>query len=152
MKSLLTTLSIVTIIVIVAISSMGSKPTRVTDSSKGINFHSGTWQEALDLAKKENKLIFLDVYASWCGPCKKLKSHTFSDAEVAKYYNSKFINVSADAEKGEGIQLANMYSVHQYPTLLFVNQDGKIVHSTAGYHNSKQFLKLGQSIKQTNAD
>jgi thioredoxin 1 len=125
---------------------MDSK-TSSTDSNTGINFHTGTWQEALDLAKKENKLIFLDVYASWCGPCKKLKSHTFSDAEVANYYNSTFINVSADAENGEGIQIANTYNVHQYPTLLFIDKNGEIVKATAGYHNPKQFIKLAQSIQ-----
>jgi len=115
--------------------------------NKGINFHQGTWNEALALAKKENKLIFLDISASWCGPCKMLKANTFPNAEVGSLYNSRFINVALDGEKGEGIALARNYQVTAYPTLLFINGDGKVVKKTMGYHNPKEFLELGQSVK-----
>lgn len=60
------------------------------DSDKGIQFYRGSWEEALALAKSENKLIFLDVYATWCGPCKKLKKYVFSSEKAGNYFNSKF--------------------------------------------------------------
>ncbi|MDA3818623.1 MAG: thioredoxin family protein [Prolixibacteraceae bacterium] len=117
------------------------------EEAKGISFHQGTWNEALVLAKKENKLIFLDISASWCPPCKMLKANTFPNAEVGSLYNSRFINVALDGEKGEGISLARNYQVTAYPTLLFINGDGKVVKKTMGYHNPKKFLELGQSVK-----
>jgi uncharacterized protein YyaL (SSP411 family) len=57
-------------------------------------------------AKKENKLIFVDAYASWCGPCKLMVKNIFPLKTVGDYYNSHFINAKIDMEKGEGIELA----------------------------------------------
>ena len=117
-----------------------------TKSDEGITFHIGTWQQALDLAKKENKMIFLDAYASWCGPCKKMKRTTFADKNVADYYNKNFINVAIDMEKGEGPMLAERYSVEAYPTLIFIKPDGKLFGKTMGFHSVSQFLEIGQKV------
>jgi|TARA_R110000782_G_scaffold236819_3_gene322974 thioredoxin len=116
------------------------------DTPDGIQFYKGAWKETLAIAKKENKLIFLDVYATWCGPCKKLKAYTFSDANVGSFYNNNFINVATDGEKGEGIELAKKYGVKAYPTLLFINSSGEIVYKTAGYHKADDFELLGKHI------
>ena len=71
--------------------------------AQGITFIEGKpWKEVLALAKRSNKLIFLDAYATWCGPCKDLQRDVFTDNEVAKVYNPAFINVKMDMEKGEG--------------------------------------------------
>ena len=112
----------------------------------GIIFQNKTWDEVLQLAKKEEKYIFLDVYASWCGPCKMLKRTTFSDKVVGSFYNENFINVAFDAEKGEGINIAQQYRVSGYPTLMFISPEGKVVRSVMGYHNSEQLLKLGEQF------
>lgn len=114
--------------------------------SKGIQFFEGTWDEALALAKQENKLIFLDVYATWCGPCKRLKANTFPDPEVGRLYNGNFINVMIDGEKGEGPELRRKYGVRGYPTLMFIDHEGNVVERTSGYRNPDQFLKLGQQV------
>lgn len=112
----------------------------------GISFQQGTFNDALLLAKKGNKVVFLDIYATWCGPCKMLKRNTFSDSEVGEVFNKNFINIAIDAEKGEGEEIARKYKVSGFPTLLFVNPDGSVVKSTMGYHNPKQFIELGKSV------
>ncbi|MBS1740482.1 thioredoxin family protein [Elizabethkingia miricola] len=117
-----------------------------SDSKNGIQFHKGSWEEALQAAKKEHKLIFLDIYATWCGPCKLLKMHTFSNAEVGKLYNQNFVNVSLDGEKGDGAMLADKYAIRGYPSLLFIDGDGNIVGQTTGYYSPKEFIKIGHSI------
>lgn len=135
--------------IIIAIVIVAFKPSGVdfnTDTEGGIQFHKGTFNEALQLAKKENKLIFLDIYATWCGPCKQLKAKTFSNTEVGKFYNQKFINVAIDGEKGEGIELASKFNVRGYPTLLFLDKNGTIVTRTGGYHNSEEFIELGKTV------
>jgi len=122
-------------------------PGKENESAEGtvIQFNSGSWNEVLALAKKENKPVFLDISASWCGYCKRMKANVFTDIEVAKYYNSTFINVSVDGEKGEGVELAKKYGVKGYPTFVFLNSDGSLAYQTSGYHNQGKFLELGKN-------
>jgi len=114
------------------------------DEEEGIQFFRGNWEAAKALAAKENKIIFLDIYASWCGPCKALKRNTFSDSEVGTFYNKHFINVALDGEAGEGSDLAQKYRIKGYPTLLFMDSNGQLIKKAAGYHNPKAFLSLGK--------
>lgn len=100
--------------------------------AEGIEFSKGNWQQALDQAKKENKLIFMDCYTSWCGPCKMLAKTVFTDPEVGTLFNENFVNVKMDMEQGEGKQLKERYQVKAYPTLFFINGDGEVVHCVVG--------------------
>lgn len=140
-----TILSFLTISLLLSFLTVQSENPVDTDHA-GIRFFEGTWDEALAQAKKENKLIFLDVYATWCGPCKKLSALTFPDPEVGNYYNNRFINVKVDGEKGEGLTLRQRYGVRGYPTLLFINHKGEVVHRTAGFRDPSRFLELGKSV------
>jgi len=115
------------------------------DKAESIQFHRGSWNEALAKAVQQNKLIFLDIYTTWCGPCKRLKATTFANSRVGKYFNENFINVSLDGETGDGLLLANQYNITGYPTLLFINKDGKVVASADGYLDAGELLKLGKS-------
>jgi len=112
----------------------------------GIEFHQGSWSEALKKAQQEKKPVFLDVYATWCGPCKMLKARTFPNEEVGEFYNANFINVAVDGEKGEGLELARKYKVRGYPTLLYIDSEGKVIAQTAGYRNPKQFIQIGEQV------
>ncbi|MBE0663356.1 MAG: thioredoxin fold domain-containing protein [Bacteroidales bacterium] len=127
----------------IATEPAGGNP---TETVQGIQFYEGSWAEALKLAKKENKLVFLDIYATWCGPCKKLKANTFPDEAVGEFYNANFINLALDGEKGEGRELARQYAIKGYPTLLFVDHTGAVVARTTGYHSPDKFLGLGKEV------
>ena len=96
----------------------------------GINFlHGTTWTEAVAKAKAENKLIFIDFYTQWCGPCLNMAQTVFSLPTVGYYYNQTFINLKIDAEEGEGITLAKKYGVRSYPTYAFIDPaTEEIVH------------------------
>lgn len=112
-------------------------------AQEGIVFTEGTWFQILDKAKKEDKVIFMDAYTTWCGPCKKMARETFTQESVGDFFNTNFINVKMNMEKGEGIQLAREYRVRAYPTLLFIDGDGKEVHRALGYHDGEKFLEVG---------
>jgi thioredoxin-related protein len=128
------------------ISAGPSKSDSKTEKENGIQFYQGNWEEALQKGKNEGKPIFLDISASWCGPCKMLKSKTFPNNEVGKYYNANFINVMVDGEKGEGIELARKYKIRGYPTLIFLDSTGKVIAQTAGYRNPSQFIEIGKQV------
>ncbi len=113
--------------------------------AQGIEFFQGTFDEALAKAKNENKIVFMDAYAEWCGPCKRMAATTFKEAEVGRFFNDNFINVKMDMEKGEGPGLQNRFDVTAYPTLLFVGADGKLVHKGVGGYPSEQFMALART-------
>ncbi len=108
-----------------------------------IKFFEGSWQEALEAAKKSDKLIFVDAYTTWCGPCKKMEKEIFTDKKVADYYNYKFINVRMDMERGEGLAFAQKYLVRVYPNFLFIDADGVVMHRRAGSMDAASFVGLG---------
>lgn len=111
----------------------------------GIKFSEGNWDALLAKAKAQNALIFMDAYATWCGPCKMMSNQVFTDGEVGNYYNTHFINVKMDMEKGEGIDLAKKYEVQAYPTLLFIDGDGQLVHRMVGFQGTEEFIELGKT-------
>ncbi len=111
----------------------------------GIEFSTAKWKEILQLAKDSDKLIFMDAYTTWCGPCKMMTRDIFPQKTVGDFYNKNFINVKMDMEKGEGKMLSEKYNVVAYPTLLFIAADGTLVHRVAGYHDESQFLELGET-------
>lgn len=110
----------------------------------GIEFFTGSWQQVLDEAKAGRKLIFVDAYAEWCGPCKAMARNSFPNEEVGKLYNQQFVNYQFDMEKGEGPAFAARYGVTAYPTLLFLNYKGEVVHRVLGYQSPAQLLAEGR--------
>ena len=97
--------------------------------ASGVRFRDGTWEEIKTIAKKENKLIFIDFYTVWCAPCKAMLKEVFTDKTLGDYYNKHFVSIKVDAEKGEGIMLAQKYGVGGFPTFLFVNTNEDVVYS-----------------------
>jgi thiol-disulfide isomerase/thioredoxin len=111
-----------------------------------IQFLEKPWPEIVAQAKKENKLIFMDAYATWCGPCKWMAANIFTNDSVADYYNRMFVCTKFDMEKGEGLTLRKTYEVKAYPTLLFINANGEMVHKKVGAAQKIQdYINLGMT-------
>lgn len=117
--------------------------------TEGVQFYEASWNDILIKADKENKLIFVDIHASWCSPCKMLKKHTFPDKEVGKFFNKNFINASFDGEEGDGIELVEKYNVQAYPTLLILDKKGNVVAQTMGFMQSDYLIRFGESALKT---
>jgi thioredoxin-related protein len=120
-----------------------------TQAMAQMKFQHGSWDEILAKAADQDKIIFVDAYADWCGPCKMMDKNVFSNTSVGEYYNETFLNVKIDMEKGEGPGLARKYKVRAYPSFLFVDSNGELVHRGIGYQPVDQFLALGQAASDT---
>ena len=126
------------------ISFAASAQKQQADESKQIIFIENSWNEALKQAAAQNKYIFVDAYASWCGPCKMLRLTTFKNSKAALFYNKNFINISIDMEKGQGPKLAAQWRLQAYPTLIIFNTKGEPVLGTVGYIKADDLIKFGQ--------
>lgn len=151
------------IVLISTANLLGQTPVskETTESVKWLTF-----EEAVALNKKEKKLIFIDVYTTWCGPCKMMDKFTFSDPEVAPILNRNFYPVKLNAEQRENIMFngntfkfvdngasgyhelaaALLGNKLQYPTFVFMTEDMKIMQAIAGYHKAPEFHKIIQFI------
>lgn len=108
--------------------------------NRSIEFREGKWEMILKQARKEKKMIFVDSYTSWCGPCKVLAKMVFTNDTVADYFNRHFVNVKVDMEKGEGPVLAKKYDVRAFPTLLFLDDEGKLLHCVVGFQSAQKLI------------
>lgn len=119
----------------------------ILQEESGIRFKNITLEKAKKMAAESDKLIFIDAHTSWCGPCKRMAATSFKEEEVGEIYNEKFINLKIDMEKdADGPEVARMYKVKAYPTLLFVNSDGKLIKQSVGFMNSDQLIALANSV------
>jgi thioredoxin-related protein len=119
----------------------------LAQNNPGIQFQNLSWSQLLAKAKSERKLIFVDAFTTWCGPCKQMSAEVFPEKTVGDFFNTNFINAKIDMEKGEGLTIAEKYQVEAYPTYLFVNGDGKIVHKAIGYYEAPDFVSIGKDAK-----
>lgn len=123
----------------------------------GINFENGlTWQQVKEKAKTENKYIFVDCFATWCGPCKQMDKNVYPTDSVGDFYNKTFISVriqcdtsknddeAAKTAYADAHHILMEYQIKAFPTFLFLSPDGKLVHKGLGYQKPGNFISLGQ--------
>jgi len=113
--------------------------------NRSVIFEEGSLEETKQKAKKENKLIFIDTYATWCLPCKYLEKELFTRDSIADFYNTHFLNLKIDIEKGEGIDFARGHKISLLPTLVFLNANGEVIHQLVGF-NDEALVLLGKQI------
>ena len=116
--------------------------------NSGIEFSTLTFEQAKTKAKASNQLIFIDAFASWCGPCKKMAASSFKDAAVGELFNNKFINLKVDCElDADGLEIARLYKVRAYPTLLIVDSQGNLKKKVVGFQSAERLIELANSIE-----
>ncbi|MBC9909924.1 thioredoxin family protein [Chitinophaga varians] len=125
---------------------------QLTRAQNGISFFNGSWKEVQEEATRQQKMIFVDVYTEWCGPCKYMDREVFTDTTVARKYAAHFIAYKLDAEKGEGVELSRRYNVGAYPTFLFLNSGGYVVHKVTGEREKAPFIGLADVAVKAGAD
>ncbi len=115
-------------------------------SAEGINFEHTSLEAALKKAKAENKPLFIDVYATWCGPCKYLTNHVFVEEELGDYMNEHFINLKLDGEEGDGDFLMAEFGLDAYPTMLFLSPDKQELNRIVGAVSADEILEVSKGV------
>lgn len=119
-------------------------------SAQGINFFEGTFDEAKAEAAKQEKLIFVDCYTTWCGPCKMMSRDIFPNEQVGKFYNKNYVAMKLDMEKQAGMKFGQKYAVSAYPTIYFLDETGEILQKVVGAKRIEEFIAIGKSIIKKN--
>ena len=119
--------------------------------AQGIVFTNLSFEELKQKALVEKKLLFIDFHTSWCGPCKILEKTVFPLPEIGDYLNKHFVCAQFDAEK-EGKDLAQLYNVHAYPTLLFLDEEGQLLYRQVGLVNADKLLSSAKEAMKLQDD
>jgi len=115
-------------------------------TSQALTFEKLTLPQALEKASKTHQMVFVDVSASWCGPCKQMKMEVFPAKGVGVAY-AGLISIEVDGDTPEGEQIVSAYDVEAYPTFLFLNEKGEKVYSHVGYAEETEFVELPTQAK-----
>ena len=114
-------------------------------SAQGIDFVHEDLEAAMQAAKEQDKLLFVDAYTTWCGPCKRMAKNVFTQTAAGDFYNANFVNLKLDMEKGQGPSFARKFRVGAYPTLLFLDPNGDLVFQSVGAKGLDGFLEIGKT-------
>lgn len=117
----------------------------ITIAAQGTEFQQKPYAEVLAMAKGQNKLVFVDVFTTWCGPCRHMSREIFPKKEVGDFYNDNFLNMQIDAENNEvGPMLTKTFNVTAFPTFLFINGDGELVYRFMGSRTAEKLIEEGR--------
>ena len=161
MKNILGSLSLVALFLISSCgystmsNSSGNKKNRETSTSK-IYFEDAKYQKVLDMAEAEQKPVFLDFYTDWCAPCRWLEKDAFHNEAAAKYFNANLISLKVNAEKGEGVDLAQKFKITAYPTVIYLKPNGQEISRHIGMTTASKLVGMARKsvklIEEENAE
>ena len=119
--------------------------TKKVTAVNGVEFTpSDNLTAVLDMAAGKEKLVFVDFYTTWCLPCKLMDEDVFTDKGIGELMNDNFINYKIDAEKGNGPNLALLYQVNVFPTLLFLDEKGRVLVRKEGAAYQTELRSLAE--------
>ncbi|WP_300705140.1 thioredoxin fold domain-containing protein [uncultured Alistipes sp.] len=97
-------------------------------------------------ATQQNKLVFIDLYATWCGPCKNMERNVFSQPEVGDFMAQHFIAAKYDIDKPTGSALAKKYGIRSIPTFLIFDTEGTLLGQITGGMPADDFIRAVEEI------
>lgn len=106
-----------------------------------------TWEALLEMAQSQHKLVFVDAFTTWCGPCKAMEREVFPDTALSSYFDTHFVSMQLNMESPQGRAFARVYPVDAYPSLLFIAPDGRLLKMNVGAVNIAKLLAIAHYIQ-----
>ena len=126
---------------------MRERPAR---EKPGIQMFEGSYADALAKARAENKMVFVDCYTQWCGPCKIMDAEVFPRRDVGDFMNSRFVFLKLDMETDEGRTLNQRFRVRAYPTYILIDAKDNEISRFEGYMQPDAFIaKINGSLDKS---
>jgi len=119
----------------------------VSYGQRSVQFLNNNLQSAITMAQSRNKLIFVDTYAPWCIPCKKMEV-VFRDPELASYFNKTFVNLRVDMEGASGKEIHKRYNVIFLPTLMILDSKGNVKYQVDELMSADALLAIAKKIAE----
>ncbi len=116
-----------------------------TSNTKKVVFIKGKYEDILEKAQKLQKPVFVDVYTSWCMPCKQMDSNVFNNPEVATQFNDNFVCYKLDGDSKYADEFFKKHQVIYYPTLFIMNQYGEVIEKSEGFTSREKLLEMSNS-------
>ena len=122
--------------------------TQFSTNAQGIKWQNGSFESILNKAKAQKKLIYVDIFTTWCTPCKQMDAEVFTNANVGKIFNENFINYKIDGEKGEGKDLVEYFELDSYPTSMFIDGEWNVIQKLEGFRPVERLLESAEKMKE----
>lgn len=98
------------------------------------------YKKAVEMAKTEEKPIFIMLYADWCPHCNQMKKEVFNDPNVMDFLKENYVCIWKNIEKEEGIALKNKYNTKSLPTFLFLDSNETLLYALKGEMKTPEFM------------
>lgn len=118
-------------------------------SAQGVHFAEYSFDEAKRLALQEEKMIFVDVYTTWCGPCRRMSREVFVDEAVASYFNDHYICLKLDAEHERRHGFFELYTPSAYPSFYWLTSQGELLDSRSGFMDATALLEAARHAESS---
>ena len=124
----------------------------VTMAEAQVKWVEGSTDKVRELAVKADKLVFIDLYADWCGPCRMMEERVFKREEVGDYFDRHFVAAKYNVDRPTGRALMQRYGRGSIPFYLILNTEGELLGTILGAYPTEEFLQhLERIVKREGA-